>query len=915
MRAFATALAVVGLGGFSVVGCSSSPAADGGTTTGGVASGTSTGGTTTTGGTTGGGGLAPGSACTGNSQCNSGVCGLDGTGNCCSNACSTTDAICGATACDNTGACTYPANATSCGTNVCSGNMLTASDCDGNGNCAVGTPYACPGNLICASATSCLSTCAHDTDCANGYFCSSGTCTMMLSNGASCSANADCVSNLCGLAGTGRCCASACDTTDLVCGATACDDTGACSYPSNSTSCAPPVCAGNTLTISDCDGAGTCVAAQPAVCASNLNCADDRMSCLTSCTTSTDCVSGFWCSNSACVPVLQPGYPCTENDSCNSGVCGLNGSGNCCYASCTTGDPTCGATACDSNGLCSYPSVGTSCGPTSCIGSSLSSSSCNGDGTCVASNTACANNLLCNDTETACNTTCTLNTDCAGTNANFCDTSTGACCAAMTAGGTLNVDNSGGSDANACCGYGSAGACQTLTHAMQLITAANVLVPGSTITINATISSGQQDWTVETYPVSLGWGVTLSAQGLYFNDVNGAPEIFDVALQNGEPAGNMVTIEGGFFNAMAVGSDSNANVTTDAVAINVEPNETLNASWLNVYEGSGNVGVKVQTGATLVLDTLCTGGNGLQLGGELPNFNGTPASGTGIYCQGTIDDSTGCAYPGVTGQGQNVSIDAEDGCSVNLIEGPTFGWPTNGFYTDGQGDGCSFLPGPEDNNGVIANGNANVSLSNVTVTCMTGSGIESTNSASEAATPTVSLSNAFIANCSASGVYVTAGTVTVPSGTIQYNFIGIDMEDDGFDTPSVVLNDTFGDLNTTITCNSNQEVGGTGNPGIDVYNNSTGSVNADWVNWDFWFQPNGDANSLWWPDYYQCDNSFTCTCEAVDSTSTAQCMNSNGAGGDGMNFVMGLGSGTTQLGTWSLGLQTQNDGFGTGACE
>ena len=109
---------------------------------------------------------------------------------------------------------------------------------------------------------------------------------------------------------------------------------------------------------------------------------------------------------------LVPGASCTYNGACASGICDLSGSGNCCLSTCTTGDPTCGATGCDSTGLCVYPQPAVSCGST-CTNSMVTPSNCDGSGGCqVGGATSCPTNLGC-DSDGGCNTTCTASRDCA----------------------------------------------------------------------------------------------------------------------------------------------------------------------------------------------------------------------------------------------------------------------------------------------------------------------------------------------------------------------------------------------------------------------------------------------------------------------------------------------------------------------
>jgi hypothetical protein len=186
-------------------------------------------------------------------------------------------------------------------------------------------------------------------------------------------------------------------------------------------------------------------------------------------------------------------------------------------------------------------------------------------------------------------------------------------------------------------------------------------------------------------------------------------------------------------------------------------------------------------------------------------------------------------------------------------------------------------------------------------------GLASTNSNSSATTPSVTFSgsSAVIENCSGAGVYVNSGTVTIKAGSIDHNFIGVDMESNGVDTPSVTLYDTVTPAtNTTVICNSNQENAST-NPGIDVYNDSTGNVAADYVNWDQWYTPSGTTTAT--TDEFWCDNStFSCTCEVFDSTSAAACVN---MGTNDYDLVLGTSTGNNppaQTATFTNGAQAAN---------
>lgn len=150
-------------------------------------------------------GLRPnGGMCTTATECQSGQC-VDGV--CCDTACDgqcqacdnagslgTCGPVTGAphgmrTACAGTGtcagtcdgmnttACTFPNTTTECSPAACTGGVATtAATCDGMGACGTGTATPCV-NFGC-NGTVCFTTCTGDTDCANGFVCSAGSCVM-----------------------------------------------------------------------------------------------------------------------------------------------------------------------------------------------------------------------------------------------------------------------------------------------------------------------------------------------------------------------------------------------------------------------------------------------------------------------------------------------------------------------------------------------------------------------------------------------------------------------------------------------------------------------------------------------------------------------------------------------------------------
>ncbi|HXJ22699.1 MAG TPA: hypothetical protein VMT03_20950 [Polyangia bacterium] len=122
-------------------------------------------------------------------------------GYCCAQSCGTDATCAGSCAGHADGSCAYPT--TACGTAGCSGNMSTAQGVCTSGTCVTPSPMTCPGGLICGTST-CKGSCGGDLDCvsSSNYCSSAGTCVAKQGTGAVCTANDQCVSNMCG----GRCC-------------------------------------------------------------------------------------------------------------------------------------------------------------------------------------------------------------------------------------------------------------------------------------------------------------------------------------------------------------------------------------------------------------------------------------------------------------------------------------------------------------------------------------------------------------------------------------------------------------------------------------------------------------------------------------------------------------------------------------
>jgi hypothetical protein len=829
----------------------------GGTTTAGTTGGSTTGGTNggTTGGTTGGN-LAAGTACTGNTQCTSGICGINGGGRCCTAACAHSDQTCGATACDMTGACFYPATTVPCGTDSCNNGTLTQSACDAHGACLVGTPAPCTGDFQCADAMSCRTACTLTVDCATNFYCTTNhKCLAKVMNGA-CTTNEGCTSGICGISGTGNCCISTMPcaaAADPACDPTSCDvASGACVYPSGN-ACGTPSCTGNILTASTCDPVGACNSAA-APCPNNLLCAPLGLSCLGACGTSADCVSGFYCSAARCVPQVATGA-CNTNEACTTGLCGPHGIGHCCTAACDTTDPSCGSRDCDNTGACTFPNNKSACGlAASCTGTTQTNpTTCDGKGACQPQGTTDCTPYICG--VKSCLASCNDNTSC--TTGDFCDTKNVTCCSVLANNGTLAVDSTTGSDVTACCGIGTNGACQTLAHAMALIDAAQA----QNVTINATVNGGGGDWPAgDTYPIRLGWGVELNAPGVFFLDPKstGVNSILDINFYSKNDTVGYASIVGSAKSQVGVGMDSaNMTQTFDTASIAVEAGNKLYIANASVNSSASNAGAReaflVQGGGTLVLGNDQSGA----ITGTVNIGNALGQKATdgfqGITCATDVKNLVGCTVMDVSLGGPSAvviqgqedwAISADDFASISLTANPVIGIPPSGagFGNCPQKADAQISGDPA----VLLTGSATMTFNNGFVQCLTGTGFFLQTSPNGNGNPTLNIDSSTIQNTDL-GISAQAGTATVTNTAINFNYNGVLQATDGTNNGKV---DLSGGGNAVI-CSSNKESSqGNNSPGIDVYNTSTASLPADNVAWD----TSG-------PDYFSCDPAFqSCVC-------------------------------------------------------
>ncbi|MDX2166010.1 MAG: DUF1566 domain-containing protein [Deltaproteobacteria bacterium] len=152
--------------------------------------------------------------------------------------------------------------------------------------------------------------------------------------GAPCAANNQCASGICGVFGSGRCCAAACSASGI-CGATDCNAAGACVYPSTATIAG--AVAGDCQKLT-CNGAGGTMSVDDP--------SDPPVS-------SSACLTNPTCSGSPLAPqftAAPAGTDCTADNAPPTRVCGSGLAAGACVE-CNTNADCSGAETC-SNGMC-----------------------------------------------------------------------------------------------------------------------------------------------------------------------------------------------------------------------------------------------------------------------------------------------------------------------------------------------------------------------------------------------------------------------------------------------------------------------------------------------------------------------------------------------------------------------------------
>ena len=420
-----------------------------------------------------------GNSCDLNADCKvPGACAECASGNCADGACCDTPC---------TGAC-----------EACSASLKASHAA--SGTCGP-VPAATPASPACSDASllcngtsqSCPAACTSDAACASGFFCdlvaSPAKCTALLStSNNACVRGAQCASGSCV---DGYCCDAACGSLcqacsgaktgrangtcapvaagtdpDAECGQDAkstcghdgmCDGAVApgCAYWSVGTSCGSAVCSSDrTQTLAQtCVGASSCQTAATGTTCAAYKCVPASGLCGASCSSESDCQSGFYCdASSACVAKLAQGAACSAASQCATGACA---DGYCCDAACAGACDACAAA------LKQTGAANGTCGPTKAGASGAP---------------VCSGSVVCNGASAACPAGCTADAGCP--TGSYC-TSGGTCATQRVQGAACNLTSdcktsgtcaecaTGSCIDGVCCDTACGGACEACTGALK----------------------------------------------------------------------------------------------------------------------------------------------------------------------------------------------------------------------------------------------------------------------------------------------------------------------------------------------------------------------------------------------------------------------------------------------------------------
>jgi hypothetical protein len=612
--------------------------------------------------------------------------------------------------CDGTGACHMWATGTVCGAESCSGSTHTpARTCNGAGTCQTVTTASC-GPYVCG-ATACKSQCTSGTDCTTGNSCVNGYCVAPQQPGAACAAASDCASGYCV---DGVCCSTTCTSGCMACSqaktgqpsgtcaavaagtdpdnecaadATSCghngmcDGAGACGLSPAGTVCAAGACSAGTETPArTCDGAGICQTVTTGSCGAFMC---GATACKTTCTTSTDCVTGYFCSAGSCVAQEANGTACAASSDCASGFCV---DGVCCNSACTGSCQTCGAVGsvgvcsaaaagtdprsdcdaetastcgrdgmCDGAGACRKHAAGTVCQGASCTSGTLTAAAtCDGAGTCTPGVQASCNGYQCDPIGTSCLATCTTDASCTG----FCSAAT--CVAAPT-----NLAGNGDVEQGTATGWTSNGGSPSAASGTGL---------ANTGTYSLKVANRTQNYQGPSYPIPTGPGkYTITAWAMQ-NDDASLPVGLQVALNCGVGATSQSFFPGVGFTTLQQGLWTKITGTVDTSTSAVcQPTAAtpgvVTSATLYLNQNTSTAPTPVAFPNLFMDDLVIQATDGHNLVGN-PNFeagatDGWQNNGGGTLSVSTTVHNTGTSSLALTNRTQNYN-----GPRWNLPIGP-----------------------------------------------------------------------------------------------------------------------------------------------------------------------------------------------------------------------------------------------------
>ncbi len=270
-----------------------------------------------------------------NHKCNNNRGNCDGNGSCVTSCSSNADCAAPDTCSNGTCGCAK-LDCNALGGKTCG---VFSDGCHGTVTCGVGTKDPNETDVDCGGpAGQCATRCANGKTCAANGDCASGNCVDGMCCDTSCTEG--CLActkakkgqgddGTCGPIAQGSDPKMACaQTSSQMCGTDgACDGRGACEYYAQGTLCGASgsnFCTGGVASVAQCSGHGSCQystsTCYPYHCSGTA--------CATSCASSDDCVTGYYCDKSGgtgqCKGQQVLGQSCTSNDQCFASSC-ING--------------------------------------------------------------------------------------------------------------------------------------------------------------------------------------------------------------------------------------------------------------------------------------------------------------------------------------------------------------------------------------------------------------------------------------------------------------------------------------------------------------------------------------------------------------------------------------------------------------